>query len=215
MDVAIAGGHGKVGLRLGRLLAKRGDRARALIRNPEQRDDVRATGAEPLLCDIEGAADPAAAIEGADAVVFSAGAGAGSGADRKWTVDYAGAAKLMVAARALGVARYVIVSSMGTASPPGDDDVFSIYLRAKARADDELRASGLDWTVVRPGRLTDAPGTGRVEAGASVPRGEVARDDVAATLLAVLDEPRTIGLTFELAGGDSPIADAVAGLVAR
>ena len=214
MDVAIAGGHGKVGLRLGRLLAERGDRARALIRNPEHRDDVRATGAEPLLCDIEGAADPAPAIEGADAVVFSAGAGAGSGADRKWTVDYAGAAKLMVAARALGVARYVIVSSIGTASPPDDDDVFSIYLRAKARADDELRASGLDWTVVRPGRLTDDPGTGRVEAGESVPRGEVARDDVAATLLAVLDEPGTIGLTFELVGGDSPIADAVADLVA-
>ena len=212
MDVAIAGGHGKVGLRLGRLLADRGDRARGLIRKPEHRDDLRAAGVEPVLCDIEGAADLTGAIEGADALVFAAGAGAGSGADRKWTVDYAGAAKLMVAARAMGVTRYVIVSSMGTRQPPDGDDVFAVYLRAKARADEELRASGLDWTIVRPGRLTDEPGTGRVQAGASVGRAEIPRDDVAATVLAVLEEPATIGVTFELVGGQTPVAEAVAAL---
>jgi uncharacterized protein YbjT (DUF2867 family) len=93
--------------------------------------------------------------------------------------------------------------------------VFAIYLRAKARADEELRASGLDWTIVRPGRLTDDPGTGRVQAGAGVGRADVPRDDVAATLLAVLDEPGTVGVTFEVVGGETPIAEAVAGLASR
>jgi uncharacterized protein YbjT (DUF2867 family) len=215
MDVAIVGGHGKVGLRLGRLLAERGDRARGLIRRREQEDDLRAEGVEPVVCDVEGGDDLVAAIAGADAVVFAAGAGAGSGADRKWTVDYAGAAKLIVAARAADVRRYAMVSAMGTTDPPDGDDVFSIYLRAKAKADEELRASGLDSTIVRPGMLTDDPGTGRVEAAESVERGKVPRDDVAATILAALDEPATIGLTFELVGGETPIGEAVARVAAR
>jgi uncharacterized protein YbjT (DUF2867 family) len=213
MDVAIAGGHGKVGLRLGRLLAERGDRARGLIRRAEQEDDLRAAGVEPVVCDMEAACDLVEAIAGADAVVFAAGAGAGSGADRKWTVDYAAAAKLILAARAAGVRRYAIVSSMGTESPPDGDDLFSIYLRAKAKADEELRASGLDWTIVRPGRLTDDPGTGRVHAGDSIERGEIPRDDVAATLVAVLDEPGTVGVTLEVVSGETPIAEAIAALV--
>ena len=212
MDVVIAGGHGKIGLRLGRLLAERGDRARGLIRRAEQEDDLRAVGVEPVLCDLEGGTDVAAAVDGADAVVFTAGAGPGSGADRKWIVDYAGAAKLMVAALAKGVRRYVIVSAMGTAPPPSGDEVFAVYLRAKAQADGELMASQLDWTVVRPGRLTDEPGTGRVRAAASVGRGEVSREDVAAVLVAVLDEPATAGVVFELVGGDTPITEAVRGV---
>jgi uncharacterized protein YbjT (DUF2867 family) len=212
MDVAIAGGHGRVGLKLGHLLAERGDRARGLIRRAEQGDDLRAEGIEPVVCDMEGACDLVEAIGGADAVVFAAGAGPGSGADRKWTVDYAAAAKLILAARAAGARRYAMVGAMGTQDPPDGDDVFSIYLRAKAKADEELRASGLDWTIVRPGRLTDDPGTGRVTARESVERGEIPRDDVAATLLAVLDEPGTVGVTFELVGGETPIAEAVAAL---
>jgi uncharacterized protein YbjT (DUF2867 family) len=212
VDVAIAGGHGKIGLQLGRMLAERGDRARGLIRRPEQEDDLRGAGVEPVVCDMEAGGDLVEAITGADAVVFAAGAGPGSGADRKWTVDYAGAAKLIVAARAAGVRRYVIVSSIGTREPPGGDEVFSIYLRAKARADEELRASGLDWTVVRPGPLTDDPGTGRVRAAEQVDRGEVPREDVAATLLAVLDDPGSTGVTFELVGGETPIPEAIAAL---
>ncbi|MFL5781837.1 MAG: SDR family oxidoreductase [Thermoleophilaceae bacterium] len=215
MDVAIAGGHGKVGLQLGRLLAERGDRARGLIRRPEQEDDLRAAGVEPVVCDMEAGCDLVDAITGADAVVFAAGAGPGSGADRKWTVDYAGAAKLIVAARAAGVRRYVILSSIGTREPPDGDEVFSVYLRAKARADEELRASGLDWTVVRPGSLTDDPGTGRVHAAERVDRGEIPREDVSATLLAVLDDPGSIGATFELVGGETPIPEAIAALAGR
>jgi uncharacterized protein YbjT (DUF2867 family) len=214
MDVAIAGGHGRVGLRLGRLLAERGDRARGLIRRAEQEDDLRAAGVDPVVCDMEAGGDIVAAIDGADAVVFAAGAGPGSGADRKWTVDYAGAAKLIVAARAADVRRYAIVSAIGTRQPPDGDEVFAIYLRAKARADEELRASGLDWTIVRPGSLTDDPGSGRVRAAEQVDRGEIPRDDVAAVLLAVLDEPATVGVTFELVGGETPVAEAVAALAA-
>ena len=213
MDVVIAGAHGKVGLRLGRLLAERGDRVRGLIRNPGHERELRDAGLDPVVCGLEdGACDPVAAIEGADAVVFAAGAGSGSGADRKWTVDYAGAAKLIVAARAQGVRRYVIVSAMGAASPPAGDEGFAVYLRAKARADEELQRSGLDWTVVRPGRLTDDVGTGQVHTAERLQRGDISRDDVAATLLAVLDEPATIGTTFDLVGGDVPIRDAVAAI---
>lgn len=212
MDVVIAGGHGKIAMRLGRLLAERGDRARGLIRKPEQADDLSSIGMEPVVCDLEGECDVAAAVHGADAIVFAAGAGPGSGAERKWTMDHGGAVKLIEAAGQTGIRRYVIVSSMGAGNPPpeGEGDGFGEYLRAKAAADDDLRDSGLDHTIVRPGRLTDDPGTGRVKLGERVARGEIPRDDVAAVLLAVLDTPGTIGATFEVVSGDTPIEEAVA-----
>lgn len=213
MDVVIAGGHGKVGRALGRMLAERGDRARGLIRNPDHQNDLRSIGVEPVVCDLEADdADVSAAIAGADAVVFAAGAGPGSGPERKWTVDYGGAATLIAAAEQAGVRRYAIVSSMGAGNPPTDDDAFSIYLQAKAKADRELMASGLDWTVVRPGHLTDDPGTGRIHAAPSVQRGEIPREDVAATLVALLDHDNTIGVVFEEVGGQTPIDQAVAEL---
>lgn len=212
MDVVIAGGHGQIGLRLARLLTGGGDHVRGLIRNPDHARDVHETGAEAVLCDLEGPLDPAPALAGADAVVFAAGAGAGSGAERKRTMDYGGAVKLIRAAEEAGVRRYVMVSAMGAADPPDDGGVFGAYLRAKAAADRELAASPLDWTIVRPGRLTSDPGTGRITAGASVERGEIARDDVAAVLAAVLRTPSAIGVTFELVGGEAPIEEAVAAL---
>jgi nucleoside-diphosphate-sugar epimerase len=214
MRVAIAGGHGQIALRLARALSERGDEAVALIRNPDQSDDVRQAGAEPAVVDLEHASedDVAQAIAGSDAVVFAAGAGPGSGPARKETMDYGGAAMLIAAAKQAGISRYVIVSSMGAnANAPGDD-TFSVYLRAKGRADEAVLASGLDATVVRPGSLTNDPGTGRVRLGASVPRGRVTRDDVAAVLVAVLDSPKAIGRTVELIGGDTPVADAVAAI---
>jgi uncharacterized protein YbjT (DUF2867 family) len=211
MRVAIAGGHGKIALRLARLVSQRGDEVVALIRNPDHANDVRQAGAQPAVVDLEQAseADVAQAIAGCNAVVFAAGAGPGSGPARKDTMDYGGAVKLIAAAKQAGIDRYVIVSSMGANPDAAGDDTFSVYLRAKGRADDALRASGLDATVVRPGGLTNDAGTGRVTLGENVPRGSVTRDDVAAVLLAVLDSPKTIGKTVDLIGGDTPIAEAV------
>jgi uncharacterized protein YbjT (DUF2867 family) len=211
MRVAIAGGHGQIALRLATVLSQRGDQAVALIRNPDHADDVRQAGAEPAVVDLEHANedDVAQAIAGSDAVVFAAGAGPGSGPERKETMDYGGAVKLIAAAKQAGVGRYVIVSSMGADPDALGDDTFSVYLRAKGRADDAVRASGLDATVVRPGGLTNDVGTGRVKLGEGVPRGQVTRDDVAAVLAAVLDSPSTIGRTVDLIGGDTPVAEAV------
>jgi uncharacterized protein YbjT (DUF2867 family) len=145
-------------------------------------------------------------------VVFAAGAGPGSGSARKETMDYGGAVTLVAAAEQAGVHRYVIVSSMGANPDASGEDAFSVYLRAKGRADDAVRSSGLDATVVRPGGLTNDPGTGRVRLGEKLPHGQIPRDDVAAVLVAVLDTPSTIGRTFDLIGGDSPVEHAVAAL---
>jgi uncharacterized protein YbjT (DUF2867 family) len=158
------------------------------------------------------AAEVAAAIEGADAAVFAAGAGPGSGPERKWTVDYGAAAKLVEACGQGGVRRYVIVSSIGADDPEaaGAEGGFLVYLQAKHKADEELIASGLDYTIVRPHFLTDDPGKGRVQIADKMERGEVPRDDVAAVLHAVLEHANTIGKAFELKTGDTPIDEAVA-----
>lgn len=208
LDVAIAGGHGQIALRLGRLLSARGDRVRGLIRNPDHAGDLRAAGVEPVVLDLE-AADVsalAAAIAGADAVVFAAGAGPGSGEARKSTMDRDGAVKLIAAAQANAIGRYVIVSSRG-ADANAQGDGFAAYLRAKGEADEAVRASGLAYTIVRPGMLTSDPGSGHVRTGSG--DGEIPRDDVAATLVAVLDTPATAGRTFLLIAGETPIAEAV------
>jgi len=212
--VAIAGGHGQIALRLAKIMSERGDEVVALIRNPDHADEVKQAGAEPALVDLEQASEDevATAIGGSDAVVFAAGAGPGSGSERKETMDYGGAVKLIAAAKQAGVGRYVIVSSMGANPNATGDDTFSVYLSAKGRADDAVRASGLDATVIRPGGLTNDAGTGRVRLGEKLPRGQVTRDDVAAVLVAVLDSPSTIGRTADLIGGDTPIAEAVAAL---
>jgi len=215
MDVAVAGGHGKIGLRLLRLLAERGDRARGLIRNADQAPDLEAVGAMAVGADLENLDADAIArsIAGVDAVVFSAGAGPGSGPARKRTVDYGAAAKLIAACRMNGIDRYLIVSAIGVRDPGARGAQMSPYYEAKLEADTELTASGLDYTIVRPGRLTDDSGTGLVEAAPRLEHGgEIPRDDVAATLLACLDDPSTIGKGFDLLSGETPIAEAVAGL---
>lgn len=216
MDVVVAGGHGQIGQRLLRLLAARGDRARGLIRNPDHAEDLRALGAEPVLCDLEEAspAEVAAAVSGADAVVFAAGAGPGSGPARKQTVDLGAAVKLIDAAKAGGIDRYLIVSSMGADDPSRGEGDFRAYLEAKAGADRALVQSGLAYTIVRPGGLTDDPGTGRIVVAPSLGRsGKITRDDVAATLHFLLDTPATAGLTFEQLEGDTPIAEAIGALI--
>lgn len=215
MRVVIAGGHGKIALILEQLLSQRGDTAVGLIRNPDHAADLEAAGAEPVVVDLESAtaADIAAHVQGADAVVFAAGAGPGSGAARKQTVDCDAAILLADAAEAAGVRRYVMVSAIGAdVEAPDDigDPVFVAYLRAKGHADDVIRArDALDATVVRPGHLTNDEGTGRVELSDQTGRGDIPREDVARVLLAVLDTPETAGRTFELIGGETPVAEAV------
>jgi uncharacterized protein YbjT (DUF2867 family) len=212
MKIAIAGGSGKVATRLTRLLTARGDEVRSLIRDASKADRVRESGGEPVECDLEQAGEDevAAAVGAVDAVVFAAGAGAGSGAERKRTMDYEGAVKLIAAARANGIDRYVMVSSIGADPGARGDDTFAVYLQAKGKADAELQSSGLDYTIVRPTLLTDDPGSGRVKVGGQVGRGEIPRDDVAAVLAATLHTPNTIGMVFEVRDGDTPIDEAIA-----
>ncbi|AZS72562.1 NAD-dependent dehydratase [Streptomyces lydicus] len=214
MRIVIAGGHGQIALRLERLLAKRGDEVAGIIRRPEQAGDVLAAGAEPVVCDLESASveDVARHMEDADAAVFAAGAGPGSGIERKDTVDRGATALFADAAEAAGVRRFLVVSSMGAdrEPPEGTDPVFAAYLRAKGAADADVRArAGLDWTILRPGRLTNDPGTDLVTLADATGRSEVTRDDVAAVLAELLDEPGTIGRTLELIGGEVPVKEAV------
>lgn len=212
MDIAIAGGHGQIALHLSRMLSARGDTVRGIIRSAEQQDDLAAVGARGVVLDLERASvvEVADAIDGADAVVFAAGAGPGSGAARKETVDHEAAVKLRDAAEQAGVGRYVMISAMGTDDPPDGDEVFDVYLRAKARADRDVMASDLAWTIVRPGRLTNDAGTGAVTLARHVGRGAIPREDVAAVVVAALDDPATAGHIVEIVGGDTPIAEALA-----
>lgn len=213
MRVVIAGGHGKIALLLEELLAGRGDEVAGLIRDPAQSGDLTARGATPVVCDLEsaGVAGVAARLEGADAVVFAAGAGPGSGAARKDTVDRAASVLLADAAERAGVRRFVQISAMGTGRPPdpGRGAVWAAYIRAKTAAEEDLRARDLDWTILRPGRLTDGPPTGRVLLRDSAPHEPVPRADVAAVIVALLDTPGTAGRALELVSGDTPVADAV------
>jgi uncharacterized protein YbjT (DUF2867 family) len=211
--IVIAGGHGQIALRLARVLSARGDAVRSLIRNPSHADDVRAAGGEPVVADMEALDDLAPFVEGADAVAFAAGAGPGSGPARKQTVDLGAAVKLRDAALAAGARRYLMVSSMGAGDPARGSGAMRPYLEAKAAADAALAGSELDWTIVRPGALTNDPGTGLVEVAPKLGRrGSITRDDVAALLATCLDEPRTVGATFEALQGDTPIAEALARL---
>ncbi|MFY1677271.1 MULTISPECIES: NAD(P)H-binding protein [unclassified Streptomyces] len=212
MRTVIAGGHGQIALRLERLLSTRGDEVAGIIRRPEQAEDLRAAGAEPVVLDLESSSveDIAERLRGADAAVFAAGAGPDSGTARKDTVDKAAAVLFADAAVQAGVRRFVIVSSMGADPRHPGDGVFDVYLRAKGEADAHVRAlDALDWTVLRPGQLTDDAGTGLVRLEAHTGRGPVTRDDVAAVLAELVDTPATAGLTLELVNGSVPVSVAV------
>ncbi|MER7686135.1 NAD(P)H-binding protein [Streptomyces sp. NPDC097610] len=212
MRIVIAGGHGQIALRLERLLAARGDEVAGIIRRAEQGDDLRAAGAEPVLCDLESASveQVAAHLQGADAAVFAAGAGPGSGPARKETVDRGAAVLFADAAERARVRRHVVVSAMGANPAHPGDDVFDLYLRAKGEADEYVRGrTSLEWTILRPGSLIDDAGTGLVRLEASTGRGAVSRDDVAAVLAELVETPATAGLTLELISGSTPISVAV------
>jgi nucleoside-diphosphate-sugar epimerase len=211
VNVAIAGAHGKIALQLTRLLARGGDRVTGLIRNPDHAAEVEQAGASAVLCDLERATveEIATAIDGADAVVFAAGAGAGSGADRKLTMDRDGAIKLLSAATNAGALRYVMVSSVGAEDPPDGDDVFAVYLRAKAEADAAIVASDREWTIVRPGGLTDDAGAGSVRIDAAPFRGSVPREDVASVLARLMADARSTRRILYVNSGEQSIERAL------
>jgi len=212
MRVVIAGGHGQIARQLGRILAAAEHEPVGMVRKPEHVEDLRSDGVEPVMIDLEDTdlEQMTSVVRGADAVVFAAGGGPDGNAARKETVDKGAAIMLADAAQAAGVRRYVMVSAMGTElADPESDEVFHVYLRAKQAADDHVRAADLDWTIVRPGRLTDDPPTGRVELG-ELQRGEVTRADVAQVLAAVLEADNTVGATFDLLKGEVPVTEAVA-----
>jgi nucleoside-diphosphate-sugar epimerase len=211
MVVAIAGAHGKIAMRLIPLLVAGGDEVIGLIRNPDHAAELERGGASAVVCDLEqaGVEELADALRGADAAVFAAGAGPGSGAARKLTMDRDGAIKLLDAAAQAGVRRYAIVSAVGAENAPEGDDVFSVYLRAKAEADQAVARSDREWTIVRPGGLTDDPGSGRVRVQSSAFRGRVPRDDVAAVLARLLHDPRAARRILYVNGGATPIEQAL------
>ena len=211
--IAIVGGHGQVALHLHPELVRAGHQPVALVRREDYRDQLEGLGAEVRILDIErqDADGFAEAFAGCDAVVFAAGGGPDGNIERKRTVDLGGSLKSIEAARKAGISRFVQVSAIGVDDPlPADTgDVWRAYVEAKRDADAALRDSHLDWTILRPGRLTDEPGTARVALGQDVARGDIPRADVAATVAAVLDDGTSVGRQWNLVGGDVPIADAV------
>jgi uncharacterized protein YbjT (DUF2867 family) len=217
--VAIVGAHGKVGQQLMRLLYDRSDEFVGIVRGAEQAEDIYRLGGEGVVLDIErvGADDLAAAFAGADAVIFTAGAGGGSGVDRKRTVDYRGSVVSADAAEKAGIRRFIQVSAWGVDTPVGEDadEAWAAYVEAKRDADLQLRSRDLDWTILRPGGLTVDDGTGMVTLGDSVERGSIPREDVARLIIAALDEPRSAGHSWEAIGGDTPIDEAVAAAIGR
>jgi uncharacterized protein YbjT (DUF2867 family) len=215
MRIVIAGGHGQIALLLARQLVEAGHVAVSLIRNPDHAAEVAQAGAKPVVLDLEQSApaDLAEHLYGADAVVFAAGAGPNSTAERKLTVDRDGATLLAAAAQQAGVSRYLLVSAIATDDfDPDSDEIYQVYLRAKSEADAAVRATDLTWTIVRPGGLTDEPGTGLVQVAESTGRGSIPRADVAAVLVACLADDSSIGHQFEVISGDTAIADAIASL---
>jgi uncharacterized protein YbjT (DUF2867 family) len=214
--VLVAGAHGKTARRLVRMLVEEGHEVRGLVRKEEQTGDVEEDGAEPVVVDLEAEeveGGVGKAVEGCDAIVFAAGAGPGSGAARKETMDYGGAAKLVEAAEGRGVRRYLMLSSMGAGDPEAGSEAMRPYLRAKARADERLKSSTLDYTIIRPGSLTEDEGTGMIEAAEQLGRrGEIPREDVARTFASALESEDTYHKTFEILSGETPIREALARL---
>jgi uncharacterized protein YbjT (DUF2867 family) len=216
--IVVIGGHGKVALHLARILTELGDEVTSVFRNPDHAEEVAATGANPLVADIEALGTDALAdlLAGHDAVVFSAGAGGGNPA-RTYAVDRDAAIRVIDAAQQAGLRRFVMVSYFGAGPDHGvpQDDPFFPYAQAKAAADAHLRATDLDWTVLGPGHLTLEPATGRIEVGADsaggAGTGAVSREDVALVAAAALQDPSTIGRTINFNNGDISIAGALAG----
>ncbi|MEI8408880.1 MULTISPECIES: SDR family oxidoreductase [unclassified Kribbella] len=216
MRVVIAGGHGQIALRLTKLLAEDGHQVVGMVRNPDHEDDITTVGGQAAVLDLEQADAAAVAdvLAGADVAIFAAGAGPGSGKTRKDTVDRGAAALFADASEQAGVRRHIQVGSMGAdrADSLTDDEVFTVYLKAKWAAEEDLRRRDLDWTILRPGALTNDPGTGQVRLADKTGNGSISRDDVALVLAGLCDTPASIGRTLELVAGETPAAEALKNL---
>lgn len=210
MKIVILGGHGNIAMHLHPMLEQAGHEVHGLIRNPEHANELRQAGAKPVLCDVEKEDDISEMVGEADAVVFAAGAGPGSGKERKWSVDYEGAIKLLEAARKNGIRRYIMISAMKVEEPRGNE-IFQEYQQAKSKADAALRDSGLDYTILRPGRLTDEEGDGQIALAPELPAGEIARKDVARVIAALLksDPPAALQKQLDLTKGSHSIEQAI------
>ncbi|GAA4284947.1 SDR family oxidoreductase [Brevibacterium daeguense] len=212
--IAVVGGHGKIALLLTELLAEKDVAVRSIIRNPDQAEEIRGIGGDPVVCDAENAsvAELQEAFGDAEAVVFAAGAGGASGAFRKYTMDLAGSVRSIQAALAANIQRFVQISFIGAKQPtqPDAEEVFAAYWACKREADNALRAADLDWTIVSPGGLTDDPATGELEVGENLERGGTTRrGDVARFIAHILDDERTFGRDFDILDGEQPLGDAL------
>ncbi|MEP5176793.1 SDR family oxidoreductase [Marinobacter alexandrii] len=212
MHVFIAGANGQIGQHLLQEMANSNHEARALIRHPDQGPDLQKLGAtETVVGDLEH--DCSEAMRGCDAVIFTAGSGPHTGPDKTIDVDQDGAIRLVDTARAMGTKRFIMVSSMRAEEPEKGPEKLKHYLWAKHNADEHLKNSGLNYTIVRPGRLIDNDGFGNVALSARLEEfGEIPRQDVARVLLAVLDSDNTADTVFDVVSGDTPVAEAVAKL---
>jgi len=207
MKITIAGAHGKIARLLHPKLIDRGYEVRGLIRKEEQKSDLEEMGVEPVVCDIEKELDISDAVGDVDAVVFAAGAGPGSGKERKWSVDRDGAIKLMRACANKEIRRYILISAMGLEDSRGDE-VFQVYQKAKKEADEALLNSGLNYTIIKPGRLTDDDGTGKINAG-KLESGEISREDVAEVIAESLENKHTYYKVFDVLKGETPVSEAL------
>lgn len=216
-QIAIVGGNGKIARHLIGALNNQGHTPLALVRNSDHASELEALGATVGILDIENSTDEdfGKAFDGSDAVVFAAGAGADGNIDRKRTVDFEGSVKSIAGARLAGINRFVQISAMSVDKPipEGLGAVWTAYVEAKRDADAALRASALDWTIIRPGGLTDEDPTGLVTLGDEVPRGQIPRADVAALLAEVIADNRTVGKQWEAVSGHTRIAEAITAMV--
>ena len=207
MKITVVGAHGSIAQLLYPKLIENGHSVRGIIRKEKQADSLEKMGVEPFVSDIETETDISDSVGNVDAVVFAAGAGPGSGKERKYTADRDGAIKLMRACQANRINRYIMISAMGLDTPRGND-VFQVYQKAKAEADEALINSGLNYTIIKPGRLTDDEGTGKVNVG-DLEGGEIPREDVASVIAASLENESTYRKSFDLLEGDEPINEAL------
>jgi uncharacterized protein YbjT (DUF2867 family) len=214
MNILVVGANGQIGKHLVRKIQNTTEHtAIAMVRKEEQIAQFKEQGARTELVDLEGSIDDIArAAKDADTVVFTAGSGGHTGADKTMMIDLDGAIKTIEAAKQAGVKRFVIVSAIGVHHRDKWMGSVPYYSAAKHYADIWLRESGLDYTIIRPGLLTNDVGTGEIKVAMDIERGDISREDVASTILASLENDHTIGKEFDLIGGETLIEDALTSL---